>query len=308
MKKEWLIAGSLAMITGLAGCGVADNNAADDNNGRNQSAETNRIRTAGDDNGARNLRVNRSNQNNQRLSISEKAERSVEKLGNVDDAHVIIRNNDAYVAVRMGNGNNDNNNQTHNKGGVNNAGGNTAGTGNISRNDDGRITGNNNGNDRAGTAGDAGITGNGTGAGYGVGNGTTTDDAGADRGEIMGGNGDTNSRGNNIYNNFNTGGVDNDSPADMSGKSGNNGGKGRNGAGTAGNNGQNYSKVSTKSEQQIADQVRKADKNINEVYVSFDTNFYNTMSGYSDDIRNGRNRDGIFNDFTDTMRSMFNLR
>jgi YhcN/YlaJ family sporulation lipoprotein len=102
MKKSWVILGSAALTLSLTACAGNDNSAVGNNNG-NQQVQTNDAAP----------RVLDENRNHKTLTISERAEQQVEKMKEVDDAHVIISNNDAYVALKLtsvnkeeGNGNN----------------------------------------------------------------------------------------------------------------------------------------------------------------------------------------------------------
>jgi hypothetical protein len=85
----------------------------------------------------------------------------------------------------------------------------------------------------------------------------------------------------------------------------NTGNTGTNMNGNNGTGGTNYKEVSNRLEQRIADQVRASDKNIHNVYVSYDNDFYSQMNNYTNDIQNGRNRNGIWDDFTDTVGRFF---
>lgn len=269
MKKRLSILTASAFVLGLAACGTDDN--AGDND--KQKVQTNQVKINNTDNGSK------------RLSLSDRAERQVEQMNEVDDANVIISNNNAYVAVKLrdgGNGNNENNGNGNRDGGNNEANGNG---------------GANNGEAFGGGAGTGGTGGTGTG-GAGTGGSGTGDKAGT--------------AGNGI-------------PGDNDGRVNQNNGKGSDGLidgnGDAGNgnnkdnakinkngddkNGEHYSKVSTKFEQRIADQVRQADDRIHRVYVSFDKNFYNTMGNYANDIRDNNNREGLFEDFNNTIDDVF---
>lgn len=64
--------------------------------------------------------------------------------------------------------------------------------------------------------------------------------------------------------------------------------------------------VSSRLEQKIEKQVRTADKNIDEIFVSVNKDFFNQMTNYTNTLENGQNRDGIDADFTDTIRNFFN--
>lgn len=85
MKKSFILAGCAVFTMGLAGCG-ANNNAADNN--RDQQVEISQVRRGPATEG-------------NRLQLADRAERQVEQMPEVDDARVIISENDAYVAVRL---------------------------------------------------------------------------------------------------------------------------------------------------------------------------------------------------------------
>ncbi|WP_102261054.1 YhcN/YlaJ family sporulation lipoprotein [Mesobacillus jeotgali] len=89
MKKSIIIAGCAVFTMGLAGCG-ANNNAADDN--REQQVEISQVRRGPATEG-------------NRLQLADRAERQVEQMPEVDDARVIISENNAYVAVRLADNN-----------------------------------------------------------------------------------------------------------------------------------------------------------------------------------------------------------
>lgn len=67
----------------------------------------------------------------------------------------------------------------------------------------------------------------------------------------------------------------------------------------------NRKDISRDIERKIADQVKKSDKDINDVYVSVNPDFYDRMTGYSTDIRNGKPIEGFFDEFTNTVRRVF---
>ncbi|WP_316570276.1 YhcN/YlaJ family sporulation lipoprotein [Neobacillus sp. YIM B06451] len=250
MKKSTKVLLSALLLLGLAGCG------ADNNDNRVQTNRA-RINNVGD---------------NQQLRVSDRAARAVERMNEVDRAHVIISNNNAYVAVRMNdnngrngagtfnNGNRNDNNDMLDNGRINQHGDDgiingKGDAGNKNRNGNDGIFGNRNDGNRDGTVG--------------IGNGDGL------AGEFGNNNGNNNNRG---FGNDNNRDVISDP---------------------------NYTSVNTKFEQKIADQVRKADRDIHRVYISFNPDFYDTMNGYANDINDGRNRDGLFNDFTGTMRGIF---
>jgi hypothetical protein len=208
----------------------------------------------------------------------------------VEDAHVIISENNAYVTVRMNNNNANNNNNRENNG--------NARVNDMDQNGGGFIeNGTVNPDRNKGTADDGVIDGQG--------------DAGSgDRQNAAGGN-----RNNNTIFGNTTGGNN----AAMGGSTTGHGGSAA-GAGNAGGNGNtgdtnagdtgatNYSEVSSKFEQKIADQVRQADKRIHKVFVSVDPDLYNRMGTFADDIRTNRNRDGLFDNFNTTMNDFFGGR
>lgn len=287
MKKGWTVLALTVVLSGLSACG-ANNNAADNRN--DTGLQT------------RNVRVNNVNNvnriNSTGVTVSTRASRNVERLAEVDRAHVIISNNNAYVAVRLAN------NGTNN---TNNIPGTGAG-----------ITGTGNRSSINGTSG-TGVSGSGTTNGTaGTGNGMTTNGIGANgigstgvgTPNISGTNSNigtvppsTNSGTNNLgYNNTGRTTTFNRDDVNRAGVLDTN----RNNTTINGTNGTNYSKVDTALEKRIANQVRATNKNIDKVYVSVNSDFYNRMNSYSNDIRNGNNRDGVLRDFNNTVRGMFN--
>ncbi len=90
MKKIWILLGLTSLLSlFLTGCG-GDDNAAKNGNKERQGAQIQQVR-AGDVN---------SHQNHIH-TISDRAKQQVEGLKDVEEAHVIISNNNAYVAVRL---------------------------------------------------------------------------------------------------------------------------------------------------------------------------------------------------------------
>ncbi|WP_419888172.1 YhcN/YlaJ family sporulation lipoprotein [Neobacillus niacini] len=269
MKKSLITFVLASTLIGLTGCAGDNQNAGGDNNGNNLGVNNVRNNIRNNDNNG----ITGRNVSNQNLRVSTRASNNVERLREVDQAHVIIRNNDAYVAVRL-------NNQG--------TSGDRAGNG---------TTNNSNARNTQNTAntGNTGITGNYTNSGL---TGTTNDNLNTGAGAITGNNtgaGTDRITGNNTNTNNN-------------GMMGNTGNTGNNGVGMNGNNGTggtNFKEVSTQLEQRIADQVRASDKKIHKVYVSYDNDFYTQMNTYSNDLQNGRNRDGIWDDFTGTVRRFF---
>ncbi|MFE8694793.1 YhcN/YlaJ family sporulation lipoprotein [Cytobacillus sp. FJAT-53684] len=58
-------------------------------------------------------------------------------------------------------------------------------------------------------------------------------------------------------------------------------------------------------EKKIADQVKAVDQNIDDVYISANPDFYDRMTSYSNDIRNGEPIEGFFEEFSETVRRIF---
>ena len=281
MKKSWMILGSAVLSLSLTGCG-GDDNAGGVNNNNGASVQSNEVRP-----------IANNRNDNRTLRISDRAEKQVERLDQVDDAHVIISNNNAYVTVRLANDQNNNNNA--NNGNNRNArtsmdNGDNGNARPIMDDRDNRNartiidngTVNQDGND--GMINGRGDAGNGNRdnktSDPGIGNGRNLGADDNNNNNIFGiGNGDNNNNGNNNNRNNN------------------------NAIGTK--EGNQYSKVSNRFEQNIADQVRKADNKIHKVYVSVDPNLYNRMNTYANDIRTNGNRDGLFEDFNATVNDFF---
>ncbi len=217
VKKSWVTFVLATTFFGLTGCANNDNNGVNRNNVSNLGVNNVRNNT--------NNGVNVRNVSNQNLRVSSRAINKVESLKDVDKAHVIIRNNDAYVAVRL---NNNIQNGTR-------ANGRTTGTGpNM----------------------------NGT-YGNGYNSGTT------------GTNGSTN----------------------MSDTTGN--------PYITGATRTRVTNNTSSLDKKIINQVRAVDPNIDNVYVSYDTDTFGQMTNYSNDIRTGTNRDGLWNNFTNSINRMF---
>jgi len=85
----------------------------------------------------------------------------------------------------------------------------------------------------------------------------------------------------------------------------NNNGTNGNNAGEIASLKNNYSEVSNAFEQKIADQVRQADKKVHKVYVSNNPDLYNRMDTFANDIRTDGNRDGLFENFNQTVNNFF---
>lgn len=278
MKKEWVALVSTAFLLATTGCaGNQDDQAA--NTDRN--THVNRV--------SYNQQNNQASENKRDLRLQARAVNNIERLDEVEKAQVIMRNNDAYVAIRLSNENNrDTTGDKTNANDTTDVNADKTRTGMNQTN--GTTVGHNRGRDREG-----------------LGNNTTninTDIRTDERSDLQNninrtpaGNNPTTSRpglGNNT--NFTGTVIGSDT----------NNRYARNVSDSNGTEaGNEYSEVSTRLEQKIADQVRAADKNVHEVFVSVNTDFYDQMTNYTDDIRNDQNRDGLFDDFTDTVRYFF---
>lgn len=58
-------------------------------------------------------------------------------------------------------------------------------------------------------------------------------------------------------------------------------------------------------QKKISNQVKTVDRNINNVYVSANPDFYRYMQAYTNDIRNGRPGTGLFNEFSRMIQRVF---
>jgi hypothetical protein len=238
MKKSLIVLGCAVFTIGLAGCGANNNAVNDDNNGQQQ------------------VQISQVNQGpateGRTLRVANIAEQQVEQLEEVDNAHVIISDNNAYVAVKLADNRNNNVARTDNNPDEN---------GNVIVND--------------------ALDGNGRTFAE---NGRVKQDPNRDGNDgIIDGNGDAGNR--NRLNADNRVRVNN---ADDSGITEN-----------------YYSQATNIFEQQITDIVRKTDSRINKVFISVDNNVYNKMGRYADDITTDRNRENLFEDFTNNVNNIF---
>ncbi|MEH7744789.1 YhcN/YlaJ family sporulation lipoprotein [Neobacillus drentensis] len=229
VRKSWITFVLATTLLGLTGCANDNDNAANKNT---------------NDLGVNNVRnnaingVNVRNVSNQNLRVSARAIRNVESLNAVDQANVIIRNNDAYVAVQL----EGTQNGTRARGGTTGTGPNMNATyGNGYNSGTTGTNGSSNLHATTGNRNNANITGT---------TGTSTN-ARINRAN------DLNARGNNTL------------------------------------------------DQKIINQVRAADRSIDNVYISYDTDTFGQMTNYSNDIRTGTNRDGLWNDFSNSVNRMF---
>ncbi|MFB5197563.1 YhcN/YlaJ family sporulation lipoprotein [Neobacillus sp. KR4-4] len=219
VRKSWMTFVLATTLLGLTGCANDNDNAANNNT---------------NDLGFNNVRnnaingVNVRNVANQNLRVSARATRNVESLKEVVQANVIIRNNDAYVAVRL------------------------KGTQNGTR-------------ARGGTTG----TGPNMNATYG--------------------------------NGYNSGTTGTNGSANLHATTGN-----INNANITGTRGTrtNARGINT-LDQKIINQVRAADRSIDNVYISYDTDTFGQMTNYSNDIRTGTNRNDLWDDFSNFVNRMF---
>ncbi|NRG47949.1 YhcN/YlaJ family sporulation lipoprotein [Bacillus sp. CRN 9] len=58
-------------------------------------------------------------------------------------------------------------------------------------------------------------------------------------------------------------------------------------------------------EQKISDQVKAADQDIDQVYVSVNPDFYNRIDTYANDVQAGKPVEGFFEEFNETVRRIF---
>lgn len=261
IKKSCISFVLATTLVGLTGCTANnDNNNALDNNRRNMG-----VNVRNDTNNGVNVR----NAANHNLRISNNAGRRVENLKEVDLAHVVVRNNDAYVAIKL---NNRHRNNQANTGTTTNTGNNLGTTG-----------GTGTSNAQGANMGQTGPANNDTTGGGGTG---TNNNTGINRTRGTGNNSNLGITGNNITGNTGTRDT------------------GINGGNTF-NNDTNFDRTSSQLDKKIAKQVRKAENGVNNVYVSYDPTFFNKMTNYSNDIATGRNRDGVWNDISNTVNRIF---
>ena len=64
-------------------------------------------------------------------------------------------------------------------------------------------------------------------------------------------------------------------------------------------------KLTNKIEKKISNRVKSVDRDIDNVYVSVNPDFYNRMTGYSSDIRAGKPVSGFFDEFSRSVRRAF---
>jgi len=227
VKKSWMTLVLATTLLGVTGC----NNTANDNK---NNLGVNNVR-----NNAING-VNVRNVANQNLRVSAQAIRNVESLKEVDRANVIIRNDDAYVAVRL------------------------EGTQN-------------------GTRARGGTTGTGTNINATYGNGYNSGTTGTNGAANL-----SNTTGNRINANITgTTGTTGTTTNARINRPNNLNARGTNGL-----------------DRKIINQVRAADRSIDNVYISYDTNTFGQMTNYVNDIRTGTRVD-LWDDFTNSVNRMF---
>lgn len=258
LKRSWLPIVLTTFLIGVSGCND-DQNAVNEHSDGNVSV-----------NNVNSNPISVNNVTNQNLMVSTRASEIVERMEEIDLAQVIIRNNDAFVAVRLNNHQNTtNNNSNESTIPINNISDKNRNRNNTDTPLITRIAQN---NDNAGSEGHAGsprITGV----------GTNTDNAGSEGNAGMRTNNGTDYIGAYTGTNLRV-----------------------NNNGTGGPNNEGASRL----QQSIANQVRSVNRNIDNVYVSFDPNIYNHMTSYARYLQNGRNRDQVLTDFSDTIERFFN--
>jgi YhcN/YlaJ family sporulation lipoprotein len=67
----------------------------------------------------------------------------------------------------------------------------------------------------------------------------------------------------------------------------------------------NGQKLTNGLENRISKKVKSVDRDIDNVYVSANPDFYNHMRGYANDIRTGKPVSGFFNEFSQTIQRVF---
>lgn len=139
MKMNWLITAATVAALCLTACGANNDNAGDNTNYKNQSVENTNNTTR-----SRFMNVrNDTNNLGENVRESKSAEREVEKLDEVADAHVMISGKKAYVAVRLSKNSRNNTNVNRNNNGSTFLGNGRVNQDNNNKNtDDGRIDGN----------------------------------------------------------------------------------------------------------------------------------------------------------------------
>ena len=63
--------------------------------------------------------------------------------------------------------------------------------------------------------------------------------------------------------------------------------------------------LTTNLKDKIARTVKSVDRDIDNVYISVNPDFYSRMNNFSADIRNGRPVSGFMDEFSDTIRRVF---
>ncbi|MEK3890359.1 YhcN/YlaJ family sporulation lipoprotein [Bacillus sp. FSL K6-3431] len=70
-------------------------------------------------------------------------------------------------------------------------------------------------------------------------------------------------------------------------------------------NGNANNELTNNVEKKIEHKVKEVDKNVNNVYISENPDFYTRMESYRDDIRAGHPVSGFFEEFTRTVKDIF---
>ena len=67
----------------------------------------------------------------------------------------------------------------------------------------------------------------------------------------------------------------------------------------------NGTKLTQNLEKKISNEVTSIDRDIDNVYVSVNPDFYDRMTNYANDIRNGNPVEGLWDEFSQTVRRVF---
>lgn len=73
----------------------------------------------------------------------------------------------------------------------------------------------------------------------------------------------------------------------------------------AGSGAEEDENLTAELEEKIAEKVREADENIENVYVSLNPDFVERMTGYGEQINAGEPVEGLFEEFTESVRRVF---
>ena len=105
MSKITKLLSLLLLVGFLAACGNSDNNANDNNNNNGTSTNDN-AQTNTNNGGAEGTGNNTvSSDDNQKVDVADEVAAKITELEEVETAHVLVTENNAYVAVKTKNGN-----------------------------------------------------------------------------------------------------------------------------------------------------------------------------------------------------------